>query len=148
MSTATRRIPLKDLSRLIAGRLDELVQGVAVMLAKEIQVGGKHGPGTPVGNPSLWQRPAPKGYVGGYARQAWVAALNGLPGPGAAGAAPVEVALQVKIGTTFTMANYAPYIRRLEFDSWSSQAPDGFVRPVERATQQIVNEVAAHLRNR
>lgn len=120
------------------GRL--LVQGVAQTLANEIHSGGKYSPGTPIDT--------------GFARANWDAALGGVPTGGSAGSpgAALErmegAAQALTVGETWVAANNAPYIGRLEFDQWSAQAPDGFVRPAARAIQQIVDEVGAHLESR
>jgi hypothetical protein len=131
-----------------------MVVGVAQALANEIHSGGKHSPGTPIGNPSLWAHPAPKGYVGGFARSNWDAAIGAVPtgsnagSPGASLARMEASAAALNVGETWVASNSAPYIGRLEFDQWSQQAPNGFVRPATRAIQQIVDEVGAHLESR
>jgi len=117
-----------------------MVVGVAQHLANEIHSGGRYSPGTPIDT--------------GFARSNWDAAIGGLPAgssagsPGAALARMEESALALQVGETWFMGNSAPYIGRLEFDAWSQQAPDGFVRPAARAIQQIVDEVGAHLESR
>jgi hypothetical protein len=117
-----------------------LVQGVAQTLANEIHSGGKHSPGTPIRT--------------GFHRANWDAAIDTVPAGGTAGtpgeslARMHDVAAQLTVGETWTAANSGPAIGRLEFDGWSPQAPDGFVRPAARAIQQIVDEVGAHLESR
>lgn len=95
--------------------------------------------GNPVGQPELWKSKAPKGYVGGYSRGNWQM-TSGEPAEGAVALRPPAAVLaegdQVDVGLEETtwITNNAPYVGRLEYDGWSSQAPDGWVRAaVERA---------------
>lgn len=139
--------------------LRRLVQGTAMTLYNEMSSGGRYSPGTPVGNPSLWKNPAPKGYVGGFHRASWDAAIGSLPqgavvdkgnptpGIAAADAQVTGVVASLEPGQTLYATNNGPGIRRLEFTGWSSQAPDGFVRPAAEAIQPIADEVTTHLRN-
>jgi len=117
---------------------------------------------TPVGNPSLWKSgKAPKGYVGGRARGNWW--VNYGPGPEAKVTWRVENG-QIKGGNilgkndteaqahvmgqlnAFNLANRIwlsnglPYISRLEYDSWSTQAPNGMVRVSLSEIGAIVKE--------
>lgn len=92
---------------------------------------------TPVGDPANWATPAPEGYVGGRARGSWQYAQGGpsTVEPGtvdksgqvaiqriAAGVSSGDAAEQHFITST------VPYIRRLEYEAWSKQAPEGMVR--------------------
>ena len=91
--------------------------------------------GTPVGNPSLWKRKAPKGYVGGRARANWIPTL-GTPYTGTVdridkqGAATIALLVPVtadfKLGDTIWISNNLPYIIPLN-ESHSTQAPIGYV---------------------
>ena len=88
---------------------------------------------TPVGNPTLWKGPAPKGYVGGRARGNWFVDTDVTNKKGRAiknkGANYVATNLPRQIiGTTLFLYNNLPYINRLEFGSHSQQAPRGMVR--------------------
>lgn len=142
-----------DLSRIEASvrdKMRQLVQGTARVLYNEMSSGGKYSPGTPIGDPSLWSRPAPPGYVGGRARGSWNAEVGTVPeaGPGDAESADAQVEAAIaefEPGDTLYTALTVPYARRLEFDGWSQQAPDGFVRPAAEALELIVAEVAAHV---
>src|SRR5687768_13280616 len=56
---------------------------------------------TPVGNPELWQRPAPSGYVGGHAKRNWQVTVGEpasieLPGIDVSGA-EAEVAAELAL---------------------------------------------------
>lgn len=99
---------------------------------------------TPVGNPSLWQsKRGPKGYVGGRARGNWQCNIGPESTAVATtikdnnGASTVNKALAVlgewrPMGsgreTPIWIGNALPYIQRLEYDHWSSQAQSGMVR--------------------
>ena len=101
---------------------------------------------TPVGNPDLWKRPAPKGYVGGRARANWIPTL-GTPAmtevdrrdkSGAATIAlltPITAKFRIGDGTIWLSSNI-PYINRLN-EGHSTQAPSGFV---EMAIEQGLRE--------
>lgn len=90
---------------------------------------------TPVGNPDLWKRPAPKGYVGGRARANWIPTLNTpsqVPSErkDKQGSATIALLAPVtqnyKIGDTLWLSNSLPYIVRLN-EGHSTQAPSGYV---------------------
>lgn len=92
---------------------------------------------TPVGDPENWKHPAPAGYVGGRARGSWQYE-KGAPAQQEPGTidqsgqvAIARVAAGVQSGDAadqhFITSN-VPYMRRLEYDAWSRQAPDGMVR--------------------
>lgn len=110
---------------------------------------------TPVGNPSLWQSPAPAGYVGGRARANWAASI-GAPASGTtestdkSGAGTIAAA-----GATFAAAdgtqplyliNNLPYIRALEYEGHSRQAPAGMVRVTVAEFQTLVDRAAQGVR--
>lgn len=92
---------------------------------------------TPVGDPSNWKTPAPEGYVGGRARGSWQYAQGG---PATVEPGTIDESGQVSIGriTAGVLASpgaqvhfvtsTVPYIRRLEYEAWSKQAPEGMVR--------------------
>lgn len=94
--------------------------------------------GTPVGNPSLWQRAgAPPGYTGGHARRNWQfsvtsPALGELQGIDASGArAKSEILSEItsrlrKFSSIFFIQNNVPYASRLA-EGHSTQAPSGWV---------------------
>lgn len=58
------------------------------------------------------------------------------------GAVAVEV--NYAYGDIFYLTNSLPYIKRLEYDAWSQQAPGGFVR---LSVQQFKKNLASHVRN-
>lgn len=114
-----------------------LVTGVATALANEIHSGGRYSPGTPIHT--------------GMHRSFWDAEIGAVPSGAPAGSPDeslsrmLDKAQALEVGETWNAANGGPAIGRLEFDQWSDQAPDGFVRPAARAIQQIVDEVGEHL---
>lgn len=79
--------------------------------------------GNPVGNPSTWKHPAPKGYVGGASRRAWRIELNG----GASG--DLTVIAGAQFGDRVRITNDASYMQRLN-EGWSRQAPPGWIDAV------------------
>jgi hypothetical protein len=103
--------------------------------------------GTPVGNPDLWQRPAPKGYVGGHARASWqvthgAPAASEVEGTDASGNATLSAGSQeiadADLERTTWITSNLPYIGPLEFEGHSSQAPEGWVLAhVERVKAQF-----------
>lgn len=97
--------------------------------------------GTPVGNPSLWKRKAPKGYVGGRARANWIPTLE-VPYRGTVdridkqGTATIALLAPVtadfRLGQTIWISNNLSYIVPLN-EGHSTQAPAGYV---EMAVQE------------
>jgi hypothetical protein len=109
---------------------------------------------TPVGDPSQWKMPAPPGYVGGRARGSWQyaqgAPLEAEPGGvDPSGAGPLSrVRAGVETGDAATehyITSTVPYMRRLEYDGWSRQAPNGMVRLTIEEYQQFVNNAIRNL---
>lgn len=111
---------------------------------------------TPVGNPALWQSSAPAGYIGGTARGNWFASvgapitqpnLSSISGQG--GDQNVQSKLSAAIteatGDVFYLTNNVPYIFRLEYQGWSSQAPTGMVRVSVTEFQQALTKAVAEL---
>ena len=102
---------------------------------------------TPVGNPDNWASPAPAGYVGGRARANWNCSI-GSPSlstspmtdkGGEVTKARIKNTLHDwKEGDLYLM-NSLPYIRRLEYDGWSKQAPAGMVRITVTEFQTFVD---------
>ena len=106
---------------------------------------------TPVGNPDLWKSPAPPGYVGGRARNNWFATIGALSSDttknkAKSGQAAINktksAAKQLKAGNVFYLTNNLPYIRRLEYEGWSTQAAAGMVRvSVSEAEQALITAI-------
>jgi predicted DNA-binding transcriptional regulator AlpA len=100
---------------------------------------------TPVGNPTIWKsvkdgRKPPKRYAGGRARGNWqcntgvTTTVVATKDKDANGGATIGKVLGVMAGwkptegQTIWIGNALPYIIRLEYDAWSSQAVAGMVR--------------------
>ena len=104
---------------------------------------------TPVGNPSLWKSPPPPGYTGGQAKGNWFASI-GQPSAekdltirARNAAKPLSRDAHIReaaIGETYYLTNNLPYIRRLEYEGWSGQAPEGMVRVTVTEFQSVVNK--------
>lgn len=109
---------------------------------------------TPVGDPDTWapSTVVPAGYVGGRARGSWQYA-KGAPADGnpetidpSGGASINRVAAGVTSGdplaeTHFITSNI-PYMRPLEYEGWSKQAPEGMVRlTIEEWRRYLENAV-------
>lgn len=138
---------LADIEKIAGDRLDEVVRGTLLdMSSKVIRR-------TPVGDPSLWQSPAPPGYAGGTARGNWQATIGQ---PAAGELARVDETGQATIadltpmteaapGNVYYLTNNVPYISRLEFDAWSSQARAGMVRITLSELDRDIQEQIAQL---
>lgn len=128
--------------------LEKIARGFCIQLSTNIILK------TPVGNPSLWKSNPPPGYVGGRARNNWFPSI-GSPSqrqnktPDKSGSASVKRlnagANKLKAGQTFYLTNNLPYIRRLEYDGWSTQAPAGMMRislaEAEQALIKAINSI-------
>jgi len=127
----------KDISQLITDvaqkynrGIDDVVEDVAVSLSQRIIER------TPVGQPSTWQNPssAPPGYVGGRARANWFPSIDSPSDDTTDSTSTNESASRITgikeqiAGNVYYLTNNLPYIRRLEYDNWSKQAPRGMVR--------------------
>ena len=103
---------------------------------------------TPVGDPLTWKQPAPAGYVGGRARGSWNYGYGAIAPPveaidGSGGASTARVAAGVTSHNPrglHYITNSVPYMRRLEYEGWSKQAPAGMVRVTVTEFQRFVDE--------
>lgn len=107
---------------------------------------------TPVGDPKWWapeSLPPPPGYVGGALRGAWNASFNTpdfstssrrIAPKGESTINRVRgVVNGYQAGQTFYLVNPLPYAYRVEYGSWSKQAPQGMVRLNIKKLQSIVD---------
>jgi hypothetical protein len=113
--------------------------GRAVIRKVALDMGTSMALKTPVGDPTTWKLPdaAPAGYVGGRARGSWQYA-KGAPDttdPGTidkTGDVSINrIAAGVAAGDELTqhfITSSVPYIRALEYEGHSKQAPAGMVR--------------------
>jgi len=138
---------LRDLERLVGDRMDKVVRGTLLDLSRRIVLR------TPVGNPSLWQGPPPPGYTGGQARGNWQASISSpntgttatIDKSGSATLASINGKTQNAPGNVWYLTNNLPYINRLEFDGWSTQAAEGMVRISLRELDRSIDEQIANL---
>lgn len=140
-----------DLSKFVA----KAKGNAAAVVAKcVIDIGEAVVARTPVGDPSTWAVAAPPGYVGGRARGSWQYGFN-APNPsdpgtidGSGGSANARVVAGVSANQApgvHYITSTVPYMRRLEYEAWSKQAPEGMVRItvlefkdfVERNTREV-----------
>jgi hypothetical protein len=138
----------------IMERAGEKKDKLAVMLAMEVL--RRLIDGSPVGNASLWKNPAsaPEGYVGGRFKANWQVEYGGpdlsnsLPpdsfGSGSMGRGKTKVQQWNVTGKLF-ITNSMPYCKRIEYDSWSQQAPAGVVRITVKNFKQLVKKLADRL---
>lgn len=124
----------------IKGRLGQVAQQMAFIVAEAVVVGNQYGPGTPVDT--------------GFARANWATSLNSEPSgelterpEGDAKYPTPEITVPgMKLGDVFRMANNAVYAGSLEFGH-SKQAPAGMVRIVIAAGQTIADDLVKSMRN-
>jgi len=138
---------LRDLERIVGDRMDQVVRGTLLDLSRRIVLR------TPVGNPSLWASAPPAGYTGGQAKGNWQASIGSpetgttstIDKSGSATLASINGKTQSAPGNVWYLANNLPYIGRLEFDAWSTQATEGMVRVSLAELNQAINEQIADL---
>ena len=110
---------------------------------------------TPVGNPDLWQSPAPKGYVGGRLRANWNASI-GTPDLSTSTVTDKSGTATIASGALIFNAanserdlyimNSLPYVREIEYEGHSSQAPAGMVRITVAKFQSFVDKAARSIK--
>jgi len=138
---------LRDIERIAGDRMDKVILGTLLDLSRRIVLR------TPVGNPSLWQGPPPPGYTGGQARGNWQASIgspqsgvtSSLDKSGTATLVSIGGQTQQAPGNVWYLTNNLPYINKLEFDGWSSQATEGMVRISLRELDRSIDEQIAKL---
>lgn len=108
---------------------------------------------SPVGNPDLWKRPAPEGYVGGRFRANWTlqegsvdyTTTEAIDAGGEATKGRLSAAVPDRAaGKVYFVANSLPYANALEWGR-STQAPEGMVRRTVDDFQSYVNAAVASL---
>ena len=138
---------LRDIERIAGDRMDKVVRGTLLDLSRRVVLR------TPVGNPSLWQGPPPPGYTGGQARGNWQASI-GSPASGTTEATDRSGTATISgiagdthqaPGNVWYLTNNLPYIGKLEFDGWSTQAAEGMVRVSLRELDRSIDEQVANL---
>lgn len=107
---------------------------------------------SPVGDPTMWSSPAPAGYTGGQFRANWMYSI-GSPDfsvtsskdPSGGESMRKAQATNYTMGDKIYISNSLPYAYRLEYEGWSSQAPNGMVRISVVEFRDFVKEAAAKL---
>lgn len=109
---------------------------------------------SPVGDPSNWASPAPKGYIGGHFRANWQYSYGAplrtiLPDIDKGGQQTVDrlaASLPPKMsGLVHFLSNNLPYGPALE-TGWSKQAPAGMVGITMREVQMIINRATREVK--
>lgn len=149
-------LDLRRFAQLAGGNARAVIKKVVIDLGTEIVIK------TPVGDPNEWASPAPAGYVGGRARGSWQYA-KGAPASGdvdtidptepqrgnpSANVSSRRVAVGALTGDPIDVhyiTSNLPYMRRLEYEGWSRQAPDGMVRKSIAEFQAIVDQATREL---
>lgn len=109
---------------------------------------------TPVGNPDLWASKPPKGYVGGRLRANWNVSLAT---PDTTTTTLTDDSGQQTINTgsvtinafqdqPIYIVNSLPYVREIEYEGHSKQAPAGMLRITVSEFQNFVNQAANEVR--
>lgn len=142
------RLQLAEINGQIGAQADGFTRKVILDVATALVMR------TPVGDPSLWQSPPPKGYTGGRARGSWqhgagsapTAEVDEIDPSGEASIERIGASVPEKpFGQNHFVVNGLPYIERLE-DGWSSQAPAGMVAVTVVEWQGIVDRAAEAVR--
>lgn len=105
---------------------------------------------TPVGDPSLWKRPAPPGYEPGRLVNNYFASLGSpLTGvrrvqdvSGTGSLTQIKAIAKIAAGKVAYIVNPTPYAKRIEFAGWSSQAPAGMVRLAAAQFPSFIRQAA------
>jgi hypothetical protein len=122
-------------------RANDVVRNVVIEVGTSIVMR------TPVGNPTLWKRKPPPGYVGGRARGNWQCDVSAAPegdlpdidATGSVSIARITAAIpDAAAGKRYYLTNNLPYAMELEVNHHSSQAPNGMVGLAVLEFQQIV----------
>lgn len=151
MASGTFALDLKEFAAKVGKRADDACAQMVHLVAASVDYR------SPVGNPSLWQRPAPKGYIGGHFRANWQLGVGSLPGgtvtgidnsskderTGGATTMAIGAAIpEDAAGKVYYLANNLPYAQALEYGH-STQAPSGMVGITVTKFQGIVAEAVA-----
>lgn len=111
---------------------------------------------TPVGDPDKWAHPerAPAGYVGGRARGSWQYGFNAPPSgdPGTIDSSGDLANARIRAGVAANqvpgvhyITSVLPYMRPLEYEAHSKQAPEGMVRKTIMEFQRFIEANVAGL---
>jgi hypothetical protein len=108
---------------------------------------------TPVGNPSQWKGPAPKGYTGGRLRANWqfttegpaTSSLATNDHAGALSRLSAAVAESQAGGVTYLINNVV-YAAPIEYEGHSKQAPAGMVRVTVAEAEQYLRRAVSTIK--
>jgi hypothetical protein len=141
-----------DIAKFVAkagGNVEKVVQKVgADILASVVSR-------TPVGNPSLWKSKPPKGYVGGRLRGNWNVSFGGpdlttTPVRDQSGGPTIQRGINILTGwngqADIYVMNSLPYVRTIEYEGHSSQAPAGMVRITVAEFQGFIERAVAEVK--
>lgn len=109
---------------------------------------------TPVGNPSLWKSKPPAGYVGGRLRANWNVSFGNpnftvsqkIDRTGDATITAGRNTINRAYGDNpIYIMNSMPYVREIEYEGHSKQAPAGMVRITVTEFQTFIDQAVAGL---
>ncbi len=111
---------------------------------------------TPVGDPSLWKSSPPANYTPGHLKASWALSFDNVIRNGEGRFASASqlteghgISLSVTnstTGKTAAISNSAVYAERIEYGSWSTQAPAGMMRITIAEYTDIIGHNAAKYR--
>lgn len=140
-------LQLGEFVRKVSENADQVVRKVAIDAASSVIMA------TPVGDPDLWKRKAPPGYVGGRLRANWNIGLGAMDTSTTtaidqSGSATTARATAKLAGASATqdvyITNSLPYAIPVEYGQ-SKQAPAGMVRVTVTQWQTFVDNAARSL---
>lgn len=138
---------LAEFVRKTLERADVLKRAVAIKLFSAVIRD------SPVGDPDLWKSKPPAGYVGGRFRANWnctvgeadTSTTESTNHQGAIPAMQVVVLASDRTQVNW-LSNSLPYAARLEYESWSRQAPAGMVRRNAARIKKLISQEMANTR--
>lgn len=79
----------------------------------------------------------------GELRKSWTPSIGSIKADNSGGESIAAVVSRLKVGDTYNFANAQPYVRRIEYEGHSKQAPQGMFRRSVAEWQKIVREALA-----
>jgi hypothetical protein len=156
MNNAKFRADLKRITEKAKNKTNLFVRKLVLDLDRRIILK------SPVGNPSAWKSPAPEGYIGGTFKANWNIgfstpdtsvsdAVDPSPYDTVSNSSASILRANAKLesfvaGTIVYITNSLPYAYRLEYESWSDQAPAGMVRTTLAELNSAIQAVGAEVR--
>lgn len=106
-----------------------------------------------VGKPETWKSKPPANYTPGTLKEGWRISFSGLRDAGGKFASASAITNSHGMAVTLDggsktayIFNNTPYLERIEYQGWSKQAPNGFVRIAVMQFTTIVEGNAAKFR--